>query len=272
MRRHLEDLRREGDDEPQAAVVIMENATGAVRALVGSGNYNDPHQGQVNGALRPRSAGSTLKPFLYLNAFDRRLLTAASILPDTAEAVRATFADYDPQNYHAGRHLGPVRVRVALGSSLNVAAVVALGRYVGARQAFYEFGRWGFRFAGGLDEYGAGFILGNAEIRLLDLADAYAGLARGGLAGRARLLARESAPLERVASADATRDHHRYPLRPAGAAGDLRGGFTIGFSRRGPRGGENRHVLRLPRQMVRGLRRPAHGGRLGGAFRRTANG
>ena len=202
-RRHLDDLQREGDDSPQAAVVVVENATGAVRALVGSGDYDDPERGQVNGAVRPRSAGSTLKPFLYLNAFDRRLLTAASILPDTAEAVRATFADYDPQNYHAGRHLGPVRVRTALGSSLNVPAVVALGRFVGARQAFYEFGRWGFRFKGGLDEYGAGFILGNAEIRLLDLAGAYAGLARGGLAGRVRTLERDSAPLERVASPEA---------------------------------------------------------------------
>ena len=203
-RHHLEDLRREGDEDPQAAVVIVENATGAVRALIGSGSYDDPQQGQVDGAVRPRSAGSTLKPFLYLNAFDRRLLTAASILPDTAEAVRATFADYDPQNYHAGRHLGPVRVRVALGSSLNVPAVVALGRFVGARQAFYEFGRWGFRFRAGLDEYGAGFILGNADIRLLDLAGAYAGLARGGLAGPARLLARDNGPLERVASLEAS--------------------------------------------------------------------
>ena len=203
-RHHLEDLRREGDEDPQAAVVIVENATGAVRALVGSGDYEDPDRGQVNGTIRPRSAGSTLKPFLYLNAFDRRLLTAASILPDTAEAVRATFADYDPQNYHAGRHLGPVRVRTALGSSLNVPAVVALGRCVGARQAFYEFGRWGFRFPAGLDEYGAGFILGNAEIRLLDLASAYAGLARGGLAGPARLLARDGTAWERVASADAS--------------------------------------------------------------------
>ena len=200
VRHHLEDLRGEGDENPQAAVVIIENATGAVRALVGSEDYKNPHQGQVNGAARSRSAGSTLKPFLYLNAFDRRLLTAASILPDTAEAVRATFADYDPQNYQAGRHLGPVRVRVALGSSLNVPAVVALGRYVGARQAFYEFGRWGFRFPAGLDEYGAGFILGNAEIQLLDLTAAYAGLARGGLAGRARLLARDGAFWERVAS------------------------------------------------------------------------
>ncbi len=202
-RRHLKDLRRAGENDPQAAVVIVENGSGAVRALVGSGDYDDPRQGQVNGAVRPRSAGSTLKPFLYLDAIDRRLLTAASLLPDTAEAARATFADYDPQNYHADRHLGPVRVRTALGSSLNIPAVVTLGRYTGARQAFYEFGRWGFRFRDGLDDYGAGFILGNAEIRLLDLAGAYAGLARGGWAGPARLLTREGGSAEQVASPEA---------------------------------------------------------------------
>ena len=82
-------------------------------------------------------------------------------------------------------------------------AVVALGRYVGARQAFYEFGRWGFRFPAGLDEYGAGFILGNAEIQLLDLAGAYAGLARGGLAGRPGSWRGRAPPQERVASPEA---------------------------------------------------------------------
>jgi hypothetical protein len=38
--------------------------------------------------MRPRSCGSTLKPFVYLAAIDRHLLTAASLLPDTAEAIR----------------------------------------------------------------------------------------------------------------------------------------------------------------------------------------
>lgn len=202
LRRHLTGLN--AADVTQGAVVIVENSSGAVRALVGSADYGDPRQGQVNGAARARSAGSTLKPFVYLTALDRRLLTAASILPDTAEAIRATYADYDPQNYFAGRHLGPVRVRQALGSSLNVPAVVALGRFVGARQAFYEAQRWGFRFAQPFDDLGAGFVLGNADIRLLDLAGAYAGLARGGVSQRPRLLAGESAPQERIASAEAT--------------------------------------------------------------------
>jgi len=96
-----------------------------------------------------------------------------------------------------------VRVREALGCSLNVPAIAALSR-VGARSAFCELQKWGFEFPRGLDEYGAGFVLGNAEVRLIDLAAAYAGLARGGLSTKAKLLASEYYPITRVASESAT--------------------------------------------------------------------
>ncbi len=175
-------------------VVIIDNTTGGVRAMVSSAS---PRHKDVNTTTMPRSAGSTLKPFLYLEAIDRRILTAATLLPDTEEAIRSTYADYDPQNY-SHRFLGPVRVREALGNSLNVPAVVTLGK-LGARESFAKLTAWGFRFRGNFDDYGAGFILGNAEISLLDLAGAYASLARGGEAWRATLLVGE--PVEPVRSA-----------------------------------------------------------------------
>ncbi|PYJ75254.1 MAG: hypothetical protein DME77_09780, partial [Verrucomicrobia bacterium] len=197
VRSHLSALNRH--DITQAAVVVIENATGAVCAVVGSENYA---VSQINGATQPRSCGSTLKPFVYLDAIDKRLLTAASLLPDTPDAIRGEYADYDPQNYNH-RYLGPVRLREALGCSLNVPAVFALSR-LGARPAFYQLQKWGFNFPQGLADYGAGFVLGNAEIRLVDLAAAYAGLARGGTAMRAKLLAAEHQPITRVASDEAT--------------------------------------------------------------------
>ncbi|MDQ2867502.1 MAG: penicillin-binding protein 1C [Verrucomicrobiota bacterium] len=196
LRAHLANLNRY--DIAESAVVIVENATGAVRALVGSSDYA---RAQTNGALQTRSSGSTLKPFAYLKAIDERVLTAATILPDTADAMRDTYADYDPQNYNR-RFLGPVRVREALACSLNVPAVVALSR-VGARAAFHDLEKWGFRFPRTFDDYGAGFVLGNAEVRLVDLAAAYAGLARSGLAQPAKLIEREHFLLTRIASADA---------------------------------------------------------------------
>ena len=196
-RSHLSALNRH--DITQAAVVVIENATGAIRAMVGSENYA---VSQINGATQPRSCGSTLKPFVYLEAIDKRLFTAASLLPDTPDAIRNEYADYDPQNY-SHHYFGPVRLREALACSLNVPAVFVLSQ-LGARPAFYQLQKWGFNFSQGLDEYGAGFVLGNAETRLVDLAAAYAGLARGGTAMRAKFLASEHQPLTRIASREAT--------------------------------------------------------------------
>lgn len=197
VRSHLSALNRH--DITQAAVVVIENASGAIRAMVGSENYG---VSQINGAMKPRSCGSTLKPFVYLDAIEKRLLTASSLLPDTPDAIRGEYADYDPQNYNH-RYFGPVRLREALGCSLNVPAVFALSQ-LGARPAFYQLQKWGFDFPRGLEDYGAGFVLGNAETRLVDLAAAYAGLARGGTAMRAKFLSAEHQPLTRLASTEAT--------------------------------------------------------------------
>ncbi len=168
------------------AIVILDTKTGAVRAMVGSRNYSAPGDGQINGTMEYRSCGSTLKPFLYLRAIDDRLLTAATLLPDTQNAVRAEYIDYDPVNYDK-RFLGPVRVREALANSLNVPAVVTLSR-VGARKAFLALQDCGLKFARSFDDYGAGLILGNAEIRLLDLTAAFTVFTGRGLIVEPQLL------------------------------------------------------------------------------------
>jgi len=193
VRLHLGSLNRH--DISNAAVVVIENRTGEVRAMVGSA---DPVRWQTNAALAPRPAGSVLKPFVYAEAIERRVLTAASLLPDTAEACRDLFPDYQPRNFSPVWH-GPVRLREALGNSLNVPAVVALAR-VGPRRAFERLEAWGLRFPQGFDQYGAGLVLGNAEIRLLDLAGAYAALARGGLAQDPVWVDGARGPLRRVIS------------------------------------------------------------------------
>jgi len=182
-----------------AAIVVVENATGEIRALACAGGAE--HE-EINSATVPRSCGSTLKPFVYLQGIEERRFTAATLMPDTPDAIPSTYADYDPQNYNQ-RAYGPVRVREALGNSLNVPAVVALSQ-VGARRAFATLERWGFQIPGTFDDFGAGFILGNAEIRLVDLAGAYAGLARGGLAWPARIMPSEPIVSERLASSEAT--------------------------------------------------------------------
>ncbi|MEO6845704.1 MAG: transglycosylase domain-containing protein [Chthoniobacterales bacterium] len=181
-----------------AAIVIVENSTGAVRALASAGRAD--HR-DIDAAIVARSSGSTLKPFIYLSAIEQKILTAATLLPDTEEAIPAQYHDYDPQNYSHHFH-GPVRVREALGNSFNVPAVITVSR-LGARNAFNDLRQWGFQFSGTFDDYGAGFILGNADIRLIDLAGAYAGLARGGIAWHARMLRNEPIESKLMASPEA---------------------------------------------------------------------
>lgn len=192
---HVARLRHRGVG--QTAVVILDNEDGSVRALVGSVEEGGTGA-DFNAALLPRSCGSTLKPFLYLEAIERGLLTAASLVPDTPDAVRSEYIDYDPHNFDE-RHHGPVRVREALGSSLNVPAVHTLG-LVGARAFMAKLNQWGLRFPRDLRTYGAGLILGNAEPRLIDLAAAYAGLADGGSVPEWRVLAAEPSRRTRAAS------------------------------------------------------------------------
>jgi len=231
-----------------AAVVVIENSTGAVRALACAGH---PMRASLNSAIEPRSCGSTLKPFLYLAAIDQRKLTAASLLPDTPDAIAEEYRDYDPQNY-SKRYLGPVRVREALGSSLNVPAVFALSRN-GARETFEYLRTWGLNFPGSFDSYGAGFILGNAPVRLLELAGAYAALARGGEVRMPKLTAKDPAEGRRLASAEAcaiiadmlcdnrarmagfgTSSPLNLPERTAvktGTSSGFRDGWCVGFNR-----------------------------------------
>jgi penicillin-binding protein 1C len=189
LRTHLATLAHQGVG--QGAIVILDARDGSVRAMVGSKDYAAAQGGQINGATISRSCGSTLKPFLYLKAIQDRRLTAATLLPDTPDAVRAEYIDYDPINYDK-RFWGPVRMREALANSLNVPAVVTLSR-VGARRMFLGFDECGLKFARSFEEYGAGLILGNAEVRLLDLTGAFSVFSGRGLAVEPRLLA--SAPV-----------------------------------------------------------------------------
>jgi penicillin-binding protein 1C len=168
-----------GKNVRNAAAVVLDNVSGDVLALVGSENYFAPGTGQVNGALAPRSAGSTLKPFTYLLALERGG-TPATVVAD----VPATFATptgiFQPENYQR-RCLGPVSYRLALANSLNIPAVRVLAGNGGPAALRDRLSAWGLTTLDRrAEDYGLGLTIGNAEVRLLELANAYATLARMG--------------------------------------------------------------------------------------------
>lgn len=160
------------------AVVVLDNATGEVLAWVGSsGDLSEASA--FDAVTAPRQAGSTLKPFLYALAIEQKRLTAASLLDDSPVRISTSSGLYVPQNYDK-HFVGPVSLRMALGSSLNVPAVRTL-LLVGPDAFHQRLKKLGFetlRETG--DYYGYSLALGSADVSLLALTNAYRTLANGG--------------------------------------------------------------------------------------------
>ena len=162
-----------------AAVVVLDNATGGVLAWVGSPDFWADTAGQVDMVVSPRQPGSALKPFLYGLAFDHGY-SPATVLPDVPRTFMTSTGPYSPQNYDR-KFRGPVRLREALASSYNVVAV-ELAERLGAGALLATLHDAGFAsLTRSADHYGLGLALGNGEVTLLELANAYRGIANGGV-------------------------------------------------------------------------------------------
>ena len=179
------------------AVVVIENNTGNVLAMVGSRDWSDPNAGQVNGALAPRSAGSTFKPFTYCLALENGY-TPATVVADVPTEFPTKTGIYRPHNYNRRFH-GPVRLRNALANSLNVPAVKVLQMAGGPKVLLDRLRQCGLTTLGrDADFYGLGLTIGNADARLLELANAYACLARLGKYKPPRLLGEDTGPSHQI--------------------------------------------------------------------------
>jgi penicillin-binding protein 1C len=177
LREQLETLR--SFNATNGAAVVIDNASGDVLALVGSGDYFAPGFGQFNGATARRSPGSTIKPITYLLALERDA-TPATIYADVPTEFRTATGNYRVDNYQR-KCSGPVTLRSALACSLNIPAVHALNAIGGPAVLQTRLRDFGFTTLDRMpSEYGLGLTLGNAEARLLELTNAYAALARMG--------------------------------------------------------------------------------------------
>ena len=157
------------------ATVVMRVDTGEVVALACSGDYLGGADGQVNTALAPRPAGSTLKPFLTALGIEKGFVTPETRLAD----VPTAFKGYRPSNFDT-KYRGDVTVRDALIQSLNIPFVRLLNR-LGVESFGQQLRTLGFRNLGASDEAcGLGMAIGNVEVTLMELVSAYAVLARYG--------------------------------------------------------------------------------------------
>ena len=176
-RTHVESLERGG--LTNAAVVVLDHRTCEVLAMTGSTGYWDD-DGAVNGALALRQPGSTLKPFLFALAFERGF-DPGSVLSDIPTVYHGGNGGLlRPQNY-SEKFSGPVLAKDALGRSLNVPSI-RLANVVGIEDVLTRLREAGLSsLTQTADHYGLGLVLGNGEVRLLELTRAYAALARGGM-------------------------------------------------------------------------------------------
>jgi len=187
-----------------AALVAIDPRTGEIVAMVGSPDFWDESiSGQINFALADRQAGSAIKPFVYLTAFERGLAGPGATVLDvpTIFPPGRTSPSYRPQNAD-GQFRGPITVRRALANGLNVPAVRTVDE-TGVSALLNTLHVAGIS---GLpnppDHYGLSLALGSGEVRLLDLTYAYVPLATGGVlhgepvsAGRRQPNRRELQPI-----------------------------------------------------------------------------
>jgi len=153
----------------EGAVVILDTATGAVRAMVGGRNYRtSPFNRAV---LARRQPGSSFKPFVWLTA-----LEAGQTPDDTVLDAPIRIGTWSPSNFEH-RYLGEVTLEEALAQSINTAAVRILLRSGGAKAVAATAARMGI--ADRLPKQ-ASLALGTGEVGLLELTAAYAAFFNGG--------------------------------------------------------------------------------------------
>lgn len=160
------------------AILVVDNETGEILAWV-TARDGTPDGSGIDGVTIARQPGSALKPFLYSLALERGW-TAATLIDDSPllRPVGSGLKEY--RNYSGVFH-GPVRLRDALGNSLNIPAI-RTAEAVG-KESFYRHLRdLGFEsLKEDADFYGDGLALGNGEVTLFELTRAYAALANRGV-------------------------------------------------------------------------------------------
>ena len=179
-------LQAQGSRISNASLLLIENKTGAPLAWVGSTEFFDEeHSGQIDGVLVNNQPGSSMKPFLYALAMQttdehgQPLYTPGTILADIPQEFGEEKL-YIPSNFN-NRYNGPVRLRIALASSLNVPAVAVLNK-LGVDNylnKLYELGFESLRKTG--KEADLGLALGAGEVPLLELVPAFAVFVRDGV-------------------------------------------------------------------------------------------
>lgn len=167
--------RMEYANASNGSLVAIDPRDGTIRALVGSADWENDEFGKVNMATTPRQPGSSFKPIYYVEALRQKQVTPVTIIRDEP----TTFGtDYQPENFDFA-YRGDVTVRDALAQSLNIPSVKVMEE-LGVAEAVDTAQKLGLEEVDDPDTYGLSLALGTAEVKLLNLTNAYAAFANQG--------------------------------------------------------------------------------------------
>ncbi|KXL53253.1 penicillin-binding protein 1A/1B [Anaerotignum neopropionicum] len=161
----------------QAAMVIMDQHTGEIKALVG-GRGQKPGDSVFNRATQAlRQQGSAMKPLAsYAPAVDMGLLMPGSVIID--EPI--TYGSWSPRNWN-GKFLGPCTVRQGIRDSMNILAIKTF-MMVGAESSYKYMENFGLSTLVEEDKAGTTALGGLTKgISVLEGTAAYAAIANGGV-------------------------------------------------------------------------------------------
>jgi penicillin-binding protein 1A len=169
-------LSLEQDPREQGAVLILENSSGAVRAMAGGSEWTISKFNRATQALR--QAGSAFKPFVYLAALEAGYTPSDTVFDGPLAIVYdPRRPPYRPSNYD-GKFRGIVTLRRALEHSYNIPAV-RVAEMVGLPHVIEAAHRLGIRQR--LDAWPS-VALGAFEVTLWEMTAAYSVFANQGLA------------------------------------------------------------------------------------------
>ena len=162
-----------------AALTAINPRNGHILSMVGSKDYFDETiDGNVNVAMRLRQPGSSFKPYVYAQAFDEGYSPETIIFDVDTDFETDSGKSYNPKNYDGGNR-GPVKMKEALATSLNVPAVKTL-YLAGVKDSIKLASSMGISTLTNPDRYGLALVLGGGEVRLLDHTSAFSVFANEG--------------------------------------------------------------------------------------------
>ncbi len=158
----------------QGALVSIDIESGGIIALVGGvGQYE---RNEFNRATNPHTAGSAFKPFVYLAGLMSGVIGPESAVNDAPIAIPLSDGTaYSPNNYD-GTFKGLMTVRDAIAMSRNVCAV-QVAQSAGLDNVISAAHKAGITSK---MEAVPALALGTCAVSPLEMANAYATLARGG--------------------------------------------------------------------------------------------